>query len=376
MDPLIVQKLKPKWKGRCHEWCHQCRLCKGRRHQDNRESARLCGDTLPQTLGEFCQSVGEVRYATVYMDPDSGSSNGTGKVDFDCQETAERAIRDLNGSTLDGVQITVQSLADVPLHYWQRRDTGRAIFVGNLDPSVTKDELQAFASRVGEVVFTRIFTDRQTGHSRGCGKVEYASVEQAEEAINKLNGKALGGQAVTVEPMASERRPPVPKPQSTVFVGGLAPEMDEGALLELASRIGPVSFARIFRDRDSGRSRNCGKIEFETEDLALQALTQLAGVDFHGRKISVQPFGQASENPELRRPQARRVFDNVAAFIASTDRLCPGGWAASFLCWSYSRYQLRYAARILPNDCRSCGHGARVYQSRDRRVKKNRKSGV
>lgn len=46
---------------------------------------------------------------------------------------------------------------------------------------------------------------------------------------------------------------------------------------------------------------------------------------------------KASENPELRRPQARRVFDNVAAFIASTDRLCPGGWAASFLCWSYSR---------------------------------------
>ena len=154
----------------------------------------------------------------------------------------------------------------------------------------------------GEVVFTRIFTDRQhlditgceglsafrttltfhrlrTGHSRGCGKVEYASVEQAEEAVNKLNGKALpeprsssctvhfvpilcshassdlelaecrclshssvvsrcqtwisplwpilprglslsrlslrqalGGQAVTVEPMASERRPPVRDP--------------------------------------------------------------------------------------------------------------------------------------------------------------------
>ena len=62
---------------------------------------------------------------------------------------------------------------------------------------------------------------------------------------------------------------------------------------------------------------------------------------------------EASENPELRRPQARRVFHNVAAFIASTRlhsiirflfvplqshyRFCPGGWAASFLCWSYSR---------------------------------------
>ena len=100
----------------------------------------LSNATLPQTLGEFCQSVGEVRYATVYMDPeawmsqhgrfkkppaifsnvpeDSGSSNGTGKVDFDCRETAEKALRELNGSTLDGAQITVQSLADVPLHFW------------------------------------------------------------------------------------------------------------------------------------------------------------------------------------------------------------------------------------------------------------------
>ena len=49
---------------------------------------------------------------------DSGSSNCTGKVDFDCRATAERAIQDLNGSTLDGAQITVQSLADVPLHFW------------------------------------------------------------------------------------------------------------------------------------------------------------------------------------------------------------------------------------------------------------------
>lgn len=49
---------------------------------------------------------------------DSGRSNGTGKVDFDCRETAQRAIRELNGSTLDGVQITVQSLADVPSHFW------------------------------------------------------------------------------------------------------------------------------------------------------------------------------------------------------------------------------------------------------------------
>ena len=61
-------------------------------------------------------SVCSASYSSIAKD--SGSSNGTGKVDFDCQETAERAIRDLNGTTLDGCQILVRSLADVPAHFW------------------------------------------------------------------------------------------------------------------------------------------------------------------------------------------------------------------------------------------------------------------
>ncbi|CAJ1402678.1 unnamed protein product [Effrenium voratum] len=267
-------------------------------------------DTLPQTLGEYCQTVGEVRYATVYMDPDNGSSNGTGKVDFDCEETARRAIRDLNGTTLDGCQITVRSLADVPSHFWQRRDTaGCAVFVGNLAPELTREDLQAFASQVGEVVFARVFIDRQTGQSRGCGKVEFSSAEQALEAVHQLNGKTLGGCAVSVEPMATDRQPSAPNVQRTVFVGGLSAEMDEGSLLELAAPIGAVAFARVFRDQ-SGRSRNCGKLEFETDEQAAEALKQLAGKDYKGRKLSVEPFGQERQSEPRREPQVdgRQVF--------------------------------------------------------------------
>ena len=71
-------------------------------------------------------------------------------MDFDSSETASRAIRELNGSRLEGSQLTLRPLADVPAHLWQRRDTqGCCVFVGHLEPSVTRLELQAFAAQVG-----------------------------------------------------------------------------------------------------------------------------------------------------------------------------------------------------------------------------------
>eukprot|EP00439_Symbiodinium_sp_Y106_P059566 s514_g8.t1 len=287
----------------------------------------LSGETGPQTLGEYCQGVGEVRHVSLFIDSDSSDLNGTAKVDFDSEETAKRAIRELSGTLLDGCTITLQSLADVPTYLWQRRDNdGCAVFVSNLATEVDRFELKAFAAEAGDVGFVRIFTDRQTGLSRGCGKVEFASLEQAQQAVQQLNGKVLSGRTVTVEPMASEgvqRRPPaVVNSHRTAFVGGLSAEMDEGGLLDLVSDIGPVTFARIFRDRQTGASKGCGKVEFETEDLVAKAVSELNGKEVQGRCITIEPFSQAHEGRPLR-DAAPPVVDGRQVFLsglsASTD---------------------------------------------------------
>lgn len=287
----------------------------------------LSGDTGPQTLGEYCQGVGEVRHVSLFIDSDSSDLNGTAKVDFDSEETAKRAIRELSGTLLDGCTITMQSLADVPAYLWQRRDNdGCAVFVSNLATEVGRFELKAFAAEAGDVGFVRIFTDRQTGLSRGCGKVEFASLEQAQQAVQQLNGKVLSGRTVTVEPMASEgaqRRPPaVVNSHRTAFVGGLSAEMDEGGLLDLVSDIGPVTFARVFRDRQTGASKGCGKVEFETEDLVAKAVSELNGKEIHGRSITIEPFSQAHEGRPPR-DAAPPVVDGRQVFLSglssSTD---------------------------------------------------------
>jgi cold-inducible RNA-binding protein len=81
------------------------------------------------------------------------------------------------------------------------------IYVGNLDFNVTEDELrQAFAA-YGQVDTVTILKDRDTGQPRGFGFVEMANDEEAEKAINGINGTQLGSRVLNV----NEARPKVNK---------------------------------------------------------------------------------------------------------------------------------------------------------------------
>jgi cold-inducible RNA-binding protein len=72
------------------------------------------------------------------------------------------------------------------------------LFVGNLDFKVTENELQdAFAAH-GTVVEVNLVTDRTTGQPRGFAFVTMNSPEEAQKAIEAMNGKELGGRALSV----------------------------------------------------------------------------------------------------------------------------------------------------------------------------------
>ena len=72
------------------------------------------------------------------------------------------------------------------------------LFVGNLSFNTTENDLQdAFAAH-GTVVETNLMTDRMTGRARGFGFVTMSSPEEAQKAIDALNGAQLDGRALTV----------------------------------------------------------------------------------------------------------------------------------------------------------------------------------
>ena len=72
------------------------------------------------------------------------------------------------------------------------------LFVGNLSFNVTENDLQdAFAAH-GTVVEANLMMDRSTGRPRGFGFITMGTPEEAQKAMDALNGSTLDGRALTV----------------------------------------------------------------------------------------------------------------------------------------------------------------------------------
>jgi cold-inducible RNA-binding protein len=72
------------------------------------------------------------------------------------------------------------------------------LFVGNLSFNTTENEIhEAFAAH-GTVVEANLMMDRMSGRSRGFAFVTMSTPEEAQKAIEAMNGASLGDRALTV----------------------------------------------------------------------------------------------------------------------------------------------------------------------------------
>src|SRR5438552_2493832 len=72
------------------------------------------------------------------------------------------------------------------------------LFVGNLSFNMTENDLQDTFAAHGTVLEVNMMMDRATGRPRGFGFVTMSTPEEAEAAINAVNGKSVDGRALTV----------------------------------------------------------------------------------------------------------------------------------------------------------------------------------
>ncbi len=81
------------------------------------------------------------------------------------------------------------------------------LFIGNLSFKTTEGELETLLAESGSVSSVTIIMDRFSGRSRGFGFIEMGSEEEAQAAIERLNGYEFEGRALTVnEAKPQERR--------------------------------------------------------------------------------------------------------------------------------------------------------------------------
>ena len=72
------------------------------------------------------------------------------------------------------------------------------LYVGGLPYQTTEQDLLDLFEQIGQVSQALVITDRETGRSKGFGFVEMSNDQDAQSAIQQLNGTLLGSRTITV----------------------------------------------------------------------------------------------------------------------------------------------------------------------------------
>ena len=92
----------------------------------------------------------------------------------------------------------------------------KRIYVGGLPFKTTEEEMNGLFATYGAVSSAKLITDKYSGQSRGFGFVEMPNDEEANAAMEKLNGSDFGGRKLTI----NEARPMEARPRTGGFGGG------------------------------------------------------------------------------------------------------------------------------------------------------------
>ncbi|KAJ6895750.1 hypothetical protein NC651_022086 [Populus alba x Populus x berolinensis] len=193
-----------------------------RRPDAGPEHSIFVGDLAPDVTDYLLQETFRVHYpsvrgAKVVTDPNTGRSKGYGFVKFADENERNRAMTEMNGvfCSTRPMRISMatpkkttsfQQQYAVPKAFYPAPAytapvqvvsadgdvTNTTIFVGNLDPNATEEDLRQTFLQLGEIASVKIPA------GRGCGFVQFATRTSAEEAIQRMQGHVIGQQPVRI----------------------------------------------------------------------------------------------------------------------------------------------------------------------------------
>ncbi|XP_056171065.1 uncharacterized protein LOC130139040 isoform X2 [Syzygium oleosum] len=156
-------------------------------------------ETTEEVLqSHFCELVGERKILSVSIDKQMANgeqvSLGCGSIEFDSVETATRVCRDLHKTVLDGRALLLQHCQGKNAE----ADSTTTLFVGNVRPSVREEDLRERFSPFGRVQHLTI-PPVPLGNKRGFAFVEYATEDEAQNALRAMANTSMHGWPLVVE---------------------------------------------------------------------------------------------------------------------------------------------------------------------------------
>lgn len=154
-----------------------------------------------ELLEEIFSLAGKVSQCHVVFDKATGMSSGFGFVDYDDSETAQAAMDKFRGRSIYGKLLTIDWARASGRDGNARAEEAAAycLFVGNLSPDVSDDQLLTAFRQFGSCVSAKCAKDPITNKTQGFAFVSFQQRAHAAAAMEAMNGQVLNSRPLRVE---------------------------------------------------------------------------------------------------------------------------------------------------------------------------------
>ncbi|KAM6217742.1 polyadenylate-binding protein 4 isoform 5-T5 [Rhynchocyon petersi] len=223
---------------------------------------------------------------------DENGSKGYAFVHFETQEAADKAIEKMNGMLLNDRKVFVgrfKSRKEREAELGAKAKEFTNVYIKNFGEDMDDDSLKELFSLFGKTLSIKVMRD-PTGKSKGFGFVSYEKHEDANKAVEEMNGKEIGGKVIfvgraqkKVERQAELKRKFEQLKQERIsryqgvnlYIKNLDDTIDDEKLRKEFSPFGSITSAKVMLE--DGRSKGFGFVCFSSPEEATKAVTEMNG---------------------------------------------------------------------------------------------------
>ncbi|XP_060918284.1 polyadenylate-binding protein 4 isoform X2 [Labrus mixtus] len=223
---------------------------------------------------------------------DENGSKGYAFVHFETQDAADRAIEKMNGMLLNDRKVFVgrfKSRKEREAELGAKAKEFTNVYIKNFGDDMDDERLKEMFDKYGKTLSVKVMTD-PTGKSRGFGFVSYEKHEDANKAVEDMNGAEFGGKTVFVgraqkkmERQAELKRKFELLKQERIsryqgvnlYIKNLDDTIDDEKLRKEFSPFGSITSAKVMLEE--GRSKGFGFVCFSSPEEATKAVTEMNG---------------------------------------------------------------------------------------------------
>uniref|UniRef100_A0A8C3EE03 Nucleolin n=1 Tax=Corvus moneduloides TaxID=1196302 RepID=A0A8C3EE03_CORMO len=251
-------------------------------NKKERDARTLFLKNLPYRLTEdeireVFENALEVR---IVMNKD-GSSKGMAYVEFKTEAEANKALEEKQGTEIEGRAVVIDFTGEKSQQEHQKGGESKTLIVNNLSYAATEETLQEVFKKASSIKVPQ----NNQGRPKGYAFVDFATAEDAREALNSCNNTEIEGRTIRLEfssPSWQKGNTNAREQSKTLFVRGLSEDTTEETLRE--SFEGSIS-ARIVTDRDTGSSKGFGFVDFSSAEDAKAAKEAMEDGEIDGNKV-------------------------------------------------------------------------------------------